>query len=128
MPLHVAELPIDPASLRDRPEEFLIFYSSIVDGKMWCPDCRSVDDVVQAVFGAPDGPSAVIVYVGTKPEWRAVDSADRWSNVFRAEPFNIRGVPTIVKMSKKEEVGRLVDAEIKTKLSAFVEGSLTTQT
>ncbi|KAJ7492350.1 hypothetical protein FB451DRAFT_1218029 [Mycena latifolia] len=107
----------DPASLEDRPEEFFIFYSDIVDGQMWCPDCRAVDDVVQKTFAGSESPAAVIVYVGNKPEWKAVD------NLFRGEPFNIRSIPTIVRLKEKKEVGRLVEGEINTRLSAFVEGN-----
>ncbi|KAJ7161302.1 hypothetical protein C8R43DRAFT_881264, partial [Mycena crocata] len=84
----------DPAALKDRPEEFLIFYANVVDGKMWCSDCRKVDDVVQKTFSAPDSPSAVIVYVGDKPQWKALD------NVFRGEPFKITGIPTIIKLKE----------------------------
>ncbi|KAJ7675335.1 hypothetical protein B0H17DRAFT_133182 [Mycena rosella] len=117
MPLNVADGIVDPASLKDRPEEFLIFYSDVVEGKMWCPDCRKVDELVRETFAGPDAPAAVIVYVGNKPEWKALD------NKFRGEPFKIDGVPTIVRLKEKEEVGRLVDDEISSKLSAFVEGS-----
>ncbi|KAJ6621145.1 hypothetical protein B0H10DRAFT_1017224 [Mycena sp. CBHHK59/15] len=111
MPLNVA----DPASLTDRPEGFLIFYANVVDGQMWCSDCRAVDDVVRTTFTAPNAPLAVIVYVGNKPEWKALD------NVFRVEPFNIKEIPTIIKLREKKEIGRLVDAEIKTGLPAFLE-------
>ncbi|KAJ7631243.1 hypothetical protein FB45DRAFT_561021 [Roridomyces roridus] len=51
MPLRIAESPV-----LDRGTDFLIFYSSIVDEKMWCPDCRAVDDVVQQTFAAADAP------------------------------------------------------------------------
>jgi hypothetical protein len=57
-------------------------------------------------------------------------------NMFRAEPFKIESIPTILKMKEvdlivlrllgltgqqKKEVGRLVEAEINSKLSAFVQ-------
>ncbi|KAJ6483890.1 hypothetical protein DFH09DRAFT_1106617 [Mycena vulgaris] len=122
MPLNIVADPIDPVCLKDRPEEYLIFYSDVVDGRMWCPDCRAVDDVVRNVFAGPDGPSAVIVYVGNKPKWKAMD------NVFRGEPFKIDGIPTIVKLREKVEVGRLVDAEINSKLAAFVAASASAST
>ncbi|KAJ7459176.1 hypothetical protein B0H11DRAFT_2242743 [Mycena galericulata] len=119
MPLRIAELPVDPVSVKDAT--FLIFYASIVDGKMWCSDCRKVDGTVQKTFASPDGPSAVIIYVGDKPEWRAKD------NVFRGEPFKITAVPTIIKLRESVEVGRLIEnpEEINSKLSAFVQDSVT---
>ncbi|KAJ7193333.1 hypothetical protein GGX14DRAFT_589131 [Mycena pura] len=112
MPLHVVD-PSDYVSLLERPEEYIIFYASVENGKMWCGDCRAVDDVVQKTF-APNGPAAAIVYVGSKPEWKAED------NVFRGEPFKVTDVPTIVKLKEKKELARLVLEEINTKLAAFV--------
>ncbi|KAF7337487.1 Duf953 domain protein [Mycena sanguinolenta] len=101
------------ASLLERPEEFLIFYSDIVDGQMWCPDCRAVDDQVRKTF-IDTSVTAVIVYVGNKPDWKAPE------NVFRGEPFKITSIPTIVKMREGKEVGRLVEKEISSKLAEFV--------
>jgi hypothetical protein len=37
MPLSVAEFVGDPHSLIGVSEQFLIFYSSVVDGELWCP-------------------------------------------------------------------------------------------
>jgi hypothetical protein len=37
MPLRVADVAVEPSSLKQVPEKFLIFYSSIVDGQLWCP-------------------------------------------------------------------------------------------
>lgn len=33
-----------------------------------CQDCVAVDRTIQDTFGPEDGPCAVIVYVGQKPE------------------------------------------------------------
>ncbi|KAJ7878614.1 hypothetical protein B0H13DRAFT_973654 [Mycena leptocephala] len=121
MPLNVADTTLaraTPASLLDRPEEFIIFYADVEDGRMWCSDCRAVDEQVQKTFAAQDGPSAVIVYVGSKPNWKAKD------NIFRGEPFKITDVPTVVKMRERKEVGRLVDTEINPKLADFVADSI----
>jgi hypothetical protein len=87
MPLNIAEPLVDPTALLQRPEEFLIFYADIVDGKMWCSvrrwrsplarrclmthqDCRAVDDNVRKTFTGSDSisPTAAIVYVGNKPK------------------------------------------------------------
>ncbi|KAJ7786599.1 hypothetical protein B0H16DRAFT_1491024 [Mycena metata] len=114
MPLNVADSAIKPAAVLDRPEEFVIFYSDVVDGQMWCPDCRVVDEQVKQAFTAPNSPSAVIIYVGNKPDWKSSD------NVFRGEPLKITEIPTIVKLKENKEVGRLMDAEIKTGLEKFV--------
>ncbi|KAJ6575401.1 hypothetical protein B0H19DRAFT_933743 [Mycena capillaripes] len=114
MPLNVAEPTREPAVLLDRPEEFFIFYADVEDGRMWCSDCRAVDEQVRGVFTAANGSSAVIVYVGSKPNWKAKD------NVFRGEPFKITDVPTVVRMKEGKEVGRLVEAEVGAKLAEFV--------
>ena len=37
MPLYVADGSIDPVTLQNVPDEFVIFYASIIDGEMWCP-------------------------------------------------------------------------------------------
>jgi hypothetical protein len=69
--------------------QYLVFYASRDEsGIMWCPvslfnrchatyvspmvnpsfkDCRDVEEQVTSAFG-PEGPSALIVYVGQKPE------------------------------------------------------------
>ncbi|CAK5280632.1 unnamed protein product [Mycena citricolor] len=130
MPLTIVPANTAPAALLDRPEGYLVFYSDVEDGRMWCgastcfpghlgdlmlmrpsmQDCRAVDDVVQKTFSAPDGPSAAIV-------WRAP------SNVFRGEPFKLTVVPTIVKIDRQEkkEIGRLVDQdEVIPRLESFV--------
>ncbi|ESK92668.1 duf953 domain protein [Moniliophthora roreri MCA 2997] len=92
MPLQVtngslAELPSQLPS-----DGYVVFYSSIVDGQLWCPDCRKVESLVKDTFSTPDAPPAVIVYVGDKPAWKTL------SNVFRGEPWNLTSIPTIVKL------------------------------
>ncbi|KAF8899089.1 hypothetical protein BD779DRAFT_1486964 [Infundibulicybe gibba] len=93
MPLNYADAgSIDPFHLQSVPEDFLIFYSSVVDGKLWCPDCVEVEDIVQQTFNNTDGPSALIVYVGDRKQWKTPD------NVFRGEPWKVQSVPTIIKV------------------------------
>ncbi|KAF9055842.1 hypothetical protein BJ165DRAFT_1521811 [Panaeolus papilionaceus] len=114
MPLYVADGSIDPNTLKTVPERFVIFYSSIVDGKLWCPDCVAVDNLVKEVF-SEDGPAALIVYVGDRTQWRTP------SNVYRNAPWHISNIPTIVKQEGGHEVARLSDdREILQKLRAFV--------
>jgi len=87
MPLHYADDSIDPISLLKVPERFIIFYSSVVDGEMWCPvrpgsglqtrcaltkknllqDSRRVEKIVKDTFSAT-GPDGLIVYVGTRSQ------------------------------------------------------------
>jgi len=95
-------------------EEYLIFYSSIVNGRLWCPDCNAVDGLVKSTFSSEDAPSALIIYVGDRPTWKSP------SNVFRGEPFKIQSVPTILKIQNGKEVGRLVDSEITPGLANFI--------
>ncbi|KAF8078972.1 hypothetical protein FPV67DRAFT_1402857 [Lyophyllum atratum] len=113
MPLRIAEGPVDPQALKDVPEQYLIFYSSIVDGRSWCPDCRDVEDLVRETFGLDASPSALIVYVGDRAEWKSP------SNVLRAEPWNLTDIPTIVRV---RDGARLVESEIAGGLSEFVKG------
>jgi len=115
MPLRVAEPSTIPLSFVEAPENFLIFYSSPVNGKLWCPDCEAVDDIIRKVFGASDGPSALIVYVGEKAEWKSP------SNKFRGAPWKIQSVPTIIKIRNSKEDARLVDSEINDHLVRFVQ-------
>ncbi|KAF8634968.1 hypothetical protein AX15_000692 [Amanita polypyramis BW_CC] len=118
MPLLIADDSIDTKTLTKDPDRFIVFYSSIVNGQMWCPDCQGVEQVVQETFNKPDGPSALIVYVGDRNQFRLWKSL---SNVYRALPWNIQSVPTIVKVKGGKEEGRLVLDEIKEKLNSFVE-------
>ncbi|KAI9056990.1 hypothetical protein FKP32DRAFT_1584431, partial [Trametes sanguinea] len=80
-------------------------------GKLWCPDCVAVEEVVRATFGPPDGPSGVIVYVGQKPVWKTP------SNPFRAGPWNVSSIPTVI---RTRDGARLVEGEISDRLPAFV--------
>jgi len=113
MPLR--ESKIKPQSWKDIQEQFVIFYASKGDdGIMWCPDCRAVKEIVEDTFDKDDGPSALIIYVGQKPEWKTPE------NEWRQQPWDIQTIPTIVRLSDGE---RLVDqGPIKEKLKALVEG------
>jgi len=113
MPLRTITEP-DPASLLDQPERFFIFYSSVVEGKLWCPDCVVVDDLLQQTFSSADSPDALIIYVGDRPTWKAS------SNAFRSDPWKVSDIPTIIKVQNGKEVARLVDTEIAEKLVEFI--------
>ncbi|KAG6919016.1 hypothetical protein DXG01_009726 [Tephrocybe rancida] len=68
MPLRFLDGFTDPQAVKEATEQYLIFYSSIVDGKLWCPDCRDVESLINQTFSAAAGPSALIVYVGNRSE------------------------------------------------------------
>ncbi|KIJ54230.1 hypothetical protein M422DRAFT_153602, partial [Sphaerobolus stellatus SS14] len=74
------------------------------EGRMWCPDCRDVEDLVQKTF-AESQEKGIIIYVGQRAEWK------RPANKFR-KSHNIQSVPTIVRFENGKETGRLVDSEI----------------
>ncbi|KAG7099711.1 hypothetical protein E1B28_001529 [Marasmius oreades] len=86
---------------------YLIFYSSVVDGQLWCQDCRAVETLVEDSFSSADAPSALIVYVGDRATWRG-----KPSHPLRSEPWKVTGVPTIVKLKDGKEEGRLVEWEV----------------
>ncbi|KAJ3829395.1 hypothetical protein F5880DRAFT_454722 [Lentinula raphanica] len=116
MPIYTADSATTPESLTKASEDFLIFYSSIVNGQMWCPDCLAVEDLVKNTFSSEDAPSALIVYAGDRPTWKSP------TNPFRSGPLAVQCVPTIVKIQNGKEVGRLVDqGEIKPGLASFVQ-------
>ncbi|KAA1468084.1 hypothetical protein DENSPDRAFT_833275 [Dentipellis sp. KUC8613] len=117
MPLHTAQDPSQIQSFSDVGEQFLVFYSSRDDaGRMWCPDCRDVEDLVERTFASADGPSALIIYVGQRNEWRETPS-----NTFRGEPWNVQSIPTIIRVTDSQEDSRLVENEIPEKLASFVQ-------
>ncbi|KAF5323542.1 hypothetical protein D9611_005618 [Ephemerocybe angulata] len=114
MPLYTADSSIDHLSLQTVPEKFIVFYSSVVDGQLWCPDCRDVDPLIKEVFEPEDGPSALIVYVGNRQQWKTPD------NIWRQEPWKITGVPSVVRLEDGKPGERLVEDDIATQLKEFV--------
>jgi len=115
MPLFYADGSIDPITLLTVPERFIIFYASIVDGEMWCPDCRRVEGLVKETF-SDTGPDGLIVYVGTRTQWKTPD------NVYRQPPWKISNIPTIIKLQDHHEIDRLGDDnEIIKNLVTFVQ-------
>ncbi|KAK7058541.1 hypothetical protein VNI00_002177 [Paramarasmius palmivorus] len=114
MPLSWVEVPPAELSKHLPSDGYVIFYSSIVNDQLWCPDCRDVEAPVREAFSAPDAPSAVIVYVGDRPTWKSP------TNAFRGEPWKVTSIPTIVKLTDGKEQDRLVESEIIPKLKVFV--------
>ncbi|KAK5996355.1 hypothetical protein PT974_01689 [Cladobotryum mycophilum] len=60
--------------------------------------------VLIKVFGDDSAPTAHIVRVGQRSEWKG-----NLQNKYRNEPYNIQGVPTVVKIEYGKEVARLGD-------------------
>ncbi|CAD6581237.1 MAG: Meiotic Sister-Chromatid recombination aldehyde dehydrogenase, partial [Tremellales sp. Tagirdzhanova-0007] len=84
---------------------FLVFYASVVDGQMWCPDCRNTESTVREAFDSPSKPKAIIYWVGTKTEWRTSTNKARTD-------WDVQAVPTILRIEGGKEMSRLVDDEI----------------
>ncbi|KAK0121815.1 hypothetical protein ONS95_010098 [Cadophora gregata] len=94
---------------------FFIVYASLVNGKSWCGDCRDAESFVNSKFAS--GEDVVkVVYAGQRDEWRKQD------NPWRADPFKITNLPTLVKVTADGNVEKLVEADVynQRKLDAFV--------
>lgn len=121
MPLNTIEDPLELSSYESAKHDFIIFYASRDgNGKMWCPDCRNVEEIIERTFAPADGPTGLIVYVGRQTEWKT------GANFFRAAPWRIRSIPTVVKLQDEKEVGRLVEDQIASDLPAFVGSAVPT--
>ncbi|CZT07309.1 hypothetical protein WAI453_013000 [Rhynchosporium graminicola] len=94
---------------------FAIIYASLTDGRSWCGDCRDAEPFVDRKFA--EGEEAVkVVYAGQRDEWRKQD------NPWKAAPFEIEALPTLVKYTVEGNVEKLVEAEVydQRKLDGFV--------
>jgi len=113
MPLRISEDPAELSSVREAPEKILVFFSSRnEEGRMWCPDCRDVEQLIQDTFKTPDSPPALIVYVGQRSEWKTP------SNPFRNDPFHLRAIPTVIRV---DDGARLEESEIQPEsLATFI--------
>lgn len=112
MPIRYTNDPATPADLEGAAEDYIIFYSSRdARGQLWCPDCRDVEAIVSKTFAPADAPSALIVWVGQRAEWKTP------SNPFRAEPWKVASIPTIV---RAKDGARLGEGEIVENLGSFV--------
>jgi len=82
---------------------YKIYYSSPTgpDGKMWCPGCVAVENILSNIFNKPDGPRAEIVYVGDRPTWKDPNC------IYRQEPLKLKGVPVVLKFVDGVVVGGL---------------------
>lgn len=75
MPIQAVELsPSDLAEVIQSEQDgehnkptYIVFYASIVDGRMWCGDCRDAEPFVNKKFG-DDSENVRIIYAGKKDE------------------------------------------------------------
>ncbi|KAF4962383.1 hypothetical protein FSARC_9549 [Fusarium sarcochroum] len=100
MPLIDANTP--PTTTDDT--HYVVYFAS--GEPSWCPDCRDALPALNAVFGDNSAPTAHIVRVGSREEWKGNSK-----NKYRNAPYNIQGVPTVVKVKYGQDVGRLGDIE-----------------
>ncbi|WVO15001.1 hypothetical protein L204_102644 [Cryptococcus depauperatus] len=118
MPLHTTPFPHVFNALNGPtapPTHYIVFYSSIVDGQMWCSDCRAVESTVKEAFDGPDKPNAAVYWVGNVRDWRTPNNSVRVD-------WNVNSIPTILRIDEGKETARLVKDEIldKSRLAAFL--------
>jgi len=115
MPLTVADKGSPNPGKVPPARTILIFYSSVVDGQLWCPDCRSVDPLIKNTFETNEEWHGIIVYVGDRPTWRDPE------NQFRKQ-WKVSNIPTLIRLDGEgKELARLVESEItKTRLNEFL--------
>ncbi|KAM5346136.1 hypothetical protein ACJ41O_009141 [Fusarium nematophilum] len=89
-----------PPSTND--PHYVVYFAS--GQPSWCPDCVNALPVLQNVFASESASTAYIVRVGSFSEWKGNPR-----NKYRNAPYNIQGVPTIVRV--ENEVSRLGDIE-----------------
>jgi len=99
----------------DRP--ILIFYASRDEnGRMWCGDCRRIEQLVKEKFEAEGAPTGIVFDVGDKPTWKSPENEYR-------KLYGIDSIPTIIKLVDGKESSRLVDQDItETNLARLLEG------
>ncbi|KAG8888369.1 hypothetical protein FRB98_007764 [Tulasnella sp. 332] len=104
-----------PLSTASGVANVLIFYSSVIDGQLWCPDCRFVESIIKTTFENSADRQGIIVYVGDQATWRNPN------NTYR-KGWKISSVPTLIRLNAEgKEESRLVDSEITLKrLTAFL--------
>ncbi|WVW86818.1 hypothetical protein I302_108873 [Kwoniella bestiolae CBS 10118] len=90
---------------------YLIFYSDVEGGRMWCPHCRDVEGVVKSAFTGGSKPNGVITYIGPYSGWKNVPS-----HPARIK-YGVRSVPTIIRL---DENGKELDRVEK---SGILDGS-----
>ncbi|WVQ84428.1 hypothetical protein IAT38_006580 [Cryptococcus sp. DSM 104549] len=108
MPLEETNYPPPDATIAstDKPT-FLIFYSNVEGGSMWCPHCRDVEGVVKAAFTGGSKPKGVITYVGSFTQWKTPPTP----HPARAK-YGVERVPTIIRLENGKETARATKLDI----------------
>ncbi|KAF4975639.1 hypothetical protein FZEAL_7599 [Fusarium zealandicum] len=99
MPLINADTP--PSTLETH---YVVYFAS--GEPSWCPDCVKAMPALKSVFDSDSAPTAHVVRVGSFSEWKGNPR-----NKYRNAPYNIQGVPTVVRIEDGKEVSRLGDIE-----------------
>ncbi|WWC95467.1 hypothetical protein V866_002331 [Kwoniella sp. B9012] len=96
MPLTISgQYPPSDSYLRSKDGKtpiYLIFYSDVEGGRMWCPHCRDVEGIVKSAFTGNSKPNGVITYIGPYSGWKNVPT-----HPARIK-YGVRSVPTIIKL------------------------------
>ncbi|WWC65930.1 uncharacterized protein I303_108552 [Kwoniella dejecticola CBS 10117] len=86
----------------DPKATYLIFYSDVEGGKMWCPHCRDVEGLLRSNFEGKSKPHGVITYIGPYSGWKNVPT-----HPARIK-YGVRTVPAIIKFdSTGKELDRV---------------------
>nr|XP_031857971.1 uncharacterized protein CI109_006594 [Kwoniella shandongensis]KAA5525043.1 hypothetical protein CI109_006594 [Kwoniella shandongensis] len=93
--------PDEAIASKDGEPVFLIFFSNVENGQMWCPHCRDVKGIVNSAFEGRSKPKGVITYIGSFAQWKNVPS-----HPARLK-YGVKFVPTIIKLENGKETARV---------------------
>ena len=91
--LNESQLGLKLASLKGSTSPvYLYFTTTIVDGKRWCPDCRSAEPILEEAFGSLPASATILEIQVPRESWKVQPGPN---HPFRKPPFNVRGLPTL---------------------------------
>ncbi|GAA95326.1 uncharacterized protein L969DRAFT_58044 [Mixia osmundae IAM 14324] len=82
-------------ALKNYPQACYVLFLSSRDAttqEMWCGDCTEAWPILQAAFNVGPEKDCLIVWAGSKREWK--DEA----NPLRALPLSLTEIPTLIKL------------------------------